>query len=161
MNRLLLSIALLALSPTALAEQPISGNYFGLTYLEMQQTDSGASYAPSGFMLRYGMPVNADWSFEIQTGAGNAVGTTSVHRINSLFLRYGSNYEQMYVYSMFGLSRVTASVGGVEYTDDRGSYGIGLMLKAGNTHVTMEWVNYAVTSTYSLNSINFGIIKPL
>ena len=157
----LLFSALLFITTPALAEQPNTGNYWGITFMELQQISGGTPYAPTGFMLRYGTPLNQDWSFELQTGAGNAGGTVSVRRITSLFARYGSYYEQLYVYTLMGVSRVNAVVSGTEYSDDRGSYGVGIQLKIGNSNLNIEWMNYAVTSNYSLDSLNFGIIKPL
>lgn len=160
MRHALLFISLLFITTPVLSAQPNTGNYWGISFLELQQTAGGTPYAPTGIMLRYGTPLNQEWSFEIHTGSGNP-GSTSVRRITSLFVRYGDYYEQMYLYSLFGMSRVNASVGGTEYSDDRGSYGVGIQLKIGNSNLNIEWMNYANTNNYSLNSLNFGIVKPL
>jgi hypothetical protein len=161
MRHVLLLTAMLFISTPALSAQPNTGNYWGISFLELQQTASGTPYTPTGIMLRYGTPLSQEWSFEIHTGAGNSGGTTSINRISSIFVRYGDYYEQMYLYTMFGVSRLNATVGGTKYSDDRGSYGVGIQLKIGTASVNMEYMNYGTTNNYSLNSLNFGLIKPL
>lgn len=161
-------ILLLALGTNALMAQEMneSFNYFGLGYMELSSNSTTAApeFSPAGVMVRLGHSFNPELALEFQSGFSNEVGTGTdtfkVNRVNSLFLRWSAGYERINLYTLIGMSRVTATVATLSEQRDGFSFGFGLSLPTGkSTDVVVEWANYITENAYRIDSLNIGFAR--